>query len=366
MKSFSCKFVICCLALFLRWECIFSEETAAPSQIVFQQYELEFRDIIGGDPELHLIADGFTFTEGPVFFLSKEKGAEGYFFFTEMAKDTIHLIQWNGITPFNRITPLSYSKSVIFRKHANVADGLAADLEGNLLAAEFAARRISITRQDGESADLVSDYLGKPFNSPNDLTVKSDGTVWFTDSSYGCQKFSTKCQLPNAVYRFDPKTKDLKLVISDLVQPNGIAFSADELVLYVTDTGALEAAPGVVLYSGSIFDVKKPHAIYAYDVSRDGKTLSNKRLFADISPGIPDGIRVDTNGNLYVSSYSGVQVLNSLGKLIGKIALPNKVANITFGGKNNNILFICATSSIYAVKLNSVGAKPVSVLRMAP
>lgn len=341
-----------------------ASENKAPSQIVFQQYEPEFIDIIGKDPELHLIAEGFTYTEGPVFFLSNAKGCEGYLFFTETPKDTIHLLRWNGIIPFNQITPLSYSETAIFRKPANTANGLTADLEGNLLAAEFAGRRISITKKDGEIKPLVGSCLGKPFNSPNDLVVKSDGTVWFTDCSYGCQRFSVECQLPNAVYCFDPKTNALKIVISDLVQPNGIAFSPNEKVLYVTDTGAVSTPPGGFLYSGNIFDVKKPHAVYAFDVSLEG-ILSNKRLFVDVSPGVPDGIKVDAKGNLYVSAYDGVQIFNPLGKLIGKIALPKRVQNITFGGKDNNILFICALGSIYAVKVNLVGAKPISTLKAA-
>ena len=214
---------------------------------------------------------------------------------------------------------------------------------------------MSITEPDGTVRTLVGMYQGKPLNSPNDLVVKSDGTVWFTDPSYGCLQFPQECYLPNGVYRFDPKNGDLSVVTGDLKMPNGIAFSLDEKILYLIDSAAIQA-PGTSYQN-------KAHAIYAFDVGGDGKTLSNKRTLAVISPGFPDGMRLDKEGNIYVGAMDGVHVLNPQGKLIGKVLLPKQTANLTFGGKDNNVLFICSSDSIWAIKLNTQGAKPIPILR---
>ncbi len=264
-------------------------------------------------------------------------------------------MRWHGLGPFAQITPLSWSKPVIFRHPSNIADGQTADLQGRLLTAETTGRRVSITELNGEVRTLVGFYEGKPLNSPNDLVVKSDGTVWFTDPSYGCLQFPQECYLPNNVYRFDPKSKELQAIITDLKMPNGIAFSPDEKILYVIDSGACQAP--------RTYYVNYPHAIYAYDVNAEGNGVENQRLFTVVSPGFPDGMRLDANGNIYVGALDGIQVYNPQGKLIGKILLAKQTANLTFGGKDNNILFICSSDSIWAIKLNAKGAVPIREIK---
>lgn len=321
---------------------------SATPQLPLEVYSDEFAKILGTKPELVHLADGFGFTEGPVY-LSIKGSEEGYLLFTDQINDNILIMRWHGLLPYNSITPLSWSKPVIFRHPSSIADGQTADLEGRLLTAETTGRRVSITELNGEVRTLVGFYEGKPLNSPNDLVVKSDGTVWFTDPSYGCLQFPQECYLPNNVYRFDPKSQKLSLVISDLKMPNGIAFSPDEKILYVIDSGAIQAP--------RTYYEKYPHAIYAYDLV--GEKLDNKRLFANVSPGFPDGMRLDMDGNIYVGALDGVQVFNPQGKLIGKILLPKETANLTFGSKDNNVLFICSSDSIWAIKLNTKGAKKV-------
>lgn len=312
---------------------------AEAPQLPLEVYSEEFAKILGEEPKLVHLADGFGFTEGPVYL---ERGNEGYVLFTDQINDSILIMQWHGIEPYNQITQLSWSKPVVFRHPSNIADGQTLDLQGRLLTAETTGRRVSITEHDGKVKTLVGFYEGKPLNSPNDLVVKSDGTVWFTDPSYGCLQFPQECYLPNNVYRFDPKTDELRVVTGDIKMPNGIAFSPDEKILYIIDSAAIQAP--------RTYYEKRPHAIYAFDVTAEG--VINKRLFATISPGFPDGMRLDGSGNIYVGALDGVQVYNPAGELIGKIRMPKETANLTFGGKDRNILFICSSDSIWAIKLN--------------
>ncbi len=321
-------------------------------QLPLEVYAEEFAKILGDEPKLVHLAEGFGFTEGPVYVQSEH---EGYLLFTDQIRDNIMIMRWHGIEPYGQITPISWSAPAVFRHPSSIADGQTADLQGHLLTAETTGRRVSITNFDGNVKTLVGFYQGKPLNSPNDLVVKSDGTVWFTDPSYGCLQFPQECYLPNNVYRFDPKTGDLRPVIENLKMPNGIAFSPDEKILYVIDSAAIQAPR-------TYYD-KNPHAIYAFDVNSDGATLRGQRVFAVVSPGFPDGMRLDTEGNIYVGALDGIQVFNPAGKLIGKIRMPKETANLTFGGKDNNILFICSSDSVWAIKLNAKGAKPVPVIK---
>ena len=328
--------------------------SAAP-QLPMEVYAPEFADILGLQPKLVHLADGFGFTEGPVYVSLQDREA-GYLLFTDQINDNILIMRWYGIQPYQQITPLSWSKPAIFRHPSSIADGQTADLDGRLLTAETTGRRVSITELDGTVKTLVGFYQGKPLNSPNDLVVKSDGTVWFTDPSYGCLQFPQECYLPNNVYRYDPKINEVQAVISSLKMPNGIAFSLDENILYVIDSAAIQAP--------RTYYEENPHAIYAFDVT--GETVANQRLFTTVSPGFPDGMRLDKAGNIYVGALDGVQVFNPQGKLIGKILLPKETANLTFGGADNNILFICSSDSVWAIKLNTQGAKPIPVIKKAP
>jgi gluconolactonase len=319
-------------------------------QLPLEVYSEEFAQILGQKPQLIHLAKGFGFTEGPAY-ISIKDSEEGYLFFTDQINDNILVMRWHGIQPYNVITPLSWSKPVVFRHPSNIADGQTIDLQGRLLTAETTGRRVSITDLNGEVKTLAGFYEGKPLNSPNDLVVKSDGTVWFTDPGYGCLQFPQECYLPNNVYRFDPKNNQIDAVIKDLKMPNGLAFSPDEKILYVIDSGAIQAP--------RTYYEKYPHALYAYDLAEQGAKVENKRLFAVVSPGFPDGMRLDHLGNIYVGALDGVQVFNPKGKLIGKILMPKETANLTFGGRDNNILFICSSDSIWAIKLNTKGAKKV-------
>lgn len=347
------------LTLFLMPIMLFGEITKNPPypvsespQLPLEVYSDEFAKILGAQPKLIHLAEGFGFTEGPAY-VHIANSEEGYLLFTDQINDNILIMKWHGILPYNNIHPLSWSKPVVFRHPSSIADGQTIDLDGRLLTAETTGRRISITELNGDVKTLVGSYQGKPLNSPNDLVVKSDGTVWFTDPSYGCLQFPQECYLPNNVYRYDPRAKELEVVIADLKMPNGIAFSPDEKILYVIDSGAIQAP--------HTYYVNNPHAIYAWDVS-EGKRLSNKRLYAKISPGFPDGMRLDAKGNVYVGALDGVHVLNPAGKLIGKILMSKETANLAFGGKDNNILFICSSNSIWAIKLNTKGAKPIPTI----
>lgn len=326
---------------------------AEKPQLPLEVYDATFASILGERPKLIHLAKGFGFTEGPVYF-SLKGDEEGYLLFTDQINDNINILRWHGIKPFDQITALSWSPPVVFRHPSNIADGQTADLEGRLLTAETTGRRVSITDHSGHVKTLAGFYKGKPLNSPNDLVVKMDGTVWFTDPSYGCLQFPQECYLPNHVYRYDPKENELKAVIDTIKMPNGIAFSPDEKILYVIDSAAIQAP--------RTYYEENPHAIYAFDVLDNGKSLENKRLFTVVSPGFPDGMRLDSQGNIYVGALDGVQVFNPNGKLIGKIRLPKETANLTFGGKDNNILFICSSDSLWAIKLNAKGAKPVPQL----
>ncbi len=322
---------------------------AEKPQLPLEVYDEEFAKILGKKPELVHLAEGFGFTEGPVYVSFKGKD-DGYLLFTDQINDNILIMRWHGIGPYNTITPISWSKPEIFRHPSSIADGQTADLQGRLLTAETTGRRVSITELNGEVRTLAGFYEGKPLNSPNDVIVKSDGSVWFTDPSYGCLQFPQECYLPNNVYRFDPKSGELKAVITTLKMPNGLAFSPDEKILYVIDSAAIQAP--------RTYYPPFPHTIYAFDLLETGE-LANQRTFAVVSPGFPDGMRLDIHGNIYVGAMDGIQVFNPAGKLIGKIRMPKETANLTFGGKDNNILFICSSDSVWAIKLHTKGAKPV-------
>jgi gluconolactonase len=243
---------------------------------------------------------------------------------------------------------------VIFRHPSSIADGQTADLNANLLTAETTGRRVSITKHDGSVETLAGFYDGKPLNSPNELVVKSDGSVWFTDPSYGSLQFPQEALLPNNVSRWDPETKKLNVVTGSLQMPNGIAFSPDEKPSILSIAARIQAP--------RTYHHEKPHAIYAFDVSADGTTISNQREFAVVSPGFPDGMRLDSMGNVYSGALDGIHVFNPEGKMIGKIKLPKQTANLTFGGRDNNILFICSSDSVWAIQLHTTGAEPVPTI----
>jgi gluconolactonase len=319
---------------------------------------------VGRTPQLVPLATGFGFLEGPVY-LNDRKGPGGLLFITDQIHNSIYSMRWNGLVN-GQITTSSWEKPQLFRNPSGVADGQTSDLQGNLLTAETTGRRVSITRSfqnnlnnpDPQAPTLVGEYQGKRLNSPNDLVVKSDGSVWFTDPSYGSLQFPPQpAELPNNVYRYDPVTRQLSVVEPGLMMPNGIAFGPGEKTLYLIDSGAIQGPRTYFPYL--------PHRIYVYDVSSDGRRLTNKRLFANVSPGFPDGMRLDEKGNVYVGTLEGIHVLNPQGRLIGKFLMAKQTANLSFGGAENNVLFIGSSNSLWAVKLNTRGLGPVRT-RPAP
>jgi gluconolactonase len=239
----------------------------------------------------------------------------------------------------------------VFRMPSNCANGNTRDREGRLVTCEHDARRVTRTEHDGTITVLMDRFDGKALNAPNDVVVASDGAIWFTDPGYGIlgnyEGHFADFELPTHVYRIDPDTGKATVVADDFVRPNGLAFSPDEKKLYIVDTGITHGGPSHI----RVFDV------------RNGTTLANGKVFTDdFAPGLTDGMRVDTDGNVWCSmgwadpSEDGVRCYAPSGDLIGKIHLPETCANLCFGGKKKNRLFVAASTSIYAVYVEAVGA----------
>lgn len=247
--------------------------------------------------------------------------------------------------------PLTPERLSVVRSTSNAANGMALGIDGHLFVCEQGTRsepaRISrVDPASGRAETVVDGLRGLALNSPNDIVVKSDGTVWFTDPSYGhLQGFKPPPQVGDNLYRYERESDRLTVLADDFDKPNGLAFSADERVLYVTDSGANQE-------QGSYY-VARPHHIRAFDVI-DGRRLSPGRLFAVTTPGFPDGIKVDEQGRVYASSLAGVQVFSDDGELIGEINLPGAV-NFAFGGKGRNVLFVTTDTAVWAAVLNATG-----------
>jgi gluconolactonase len=290
----------------------------------------EFRAILGPSPELIEVASGMAFCEGTCYV------PNGDFFI------------WSDI-PNNRIMRWSERDGVaIFREPSGNANGNTVDRRGRVLSCETSGRKVTVTEPTGETWTLVDSYQGKRLTSPNDIIVKSDGSIWFTDPDYGAlHEHIGHAQPPeqerNRVYRFDPMTRELEAVVEEHDKPNGLAFSPDESRLYIGDTGRTHGE-------------ERNHHVMVFDVI-DGRRLANGRLFAVVDPWVPDGMRVDTNGNLYVAAGDGVQVFDPAGRLLGKILTPEVAANCAFGGPDYATLLIAATSSVWRIRLNVQGAR---------
>jgi gluconolactonase len=230
----------------------------------------------------------------------------------------------------------------VVRADAGAANGMALGRDGRLVVCEQLGGALSLVDRSSGTRRLLVDG----FNSPNDVVVRSDGTIWFTDPSYGwLQGFRPRPLLRDAVRRYDPRTGQVTMVARSLDKPNGLCLSPDESVLFVTDSGA-NHEPGS-------FNPNRPHHIKAFDVLEDG-WLAGERVFAEIEPGFPDGIKVDAAGRVYASSFSGVQVFAPDGSRIGEIELPGAV-NFCFGGPERDVLFITADTAIYAAHLQAKG-----------
>jgi gluconolactonase len=275
------------------------------------------------------LATGFRWAEGPVWF------------------GDARCLLWSDI-PNNRIMRWDEETGGVtaFRKPSDFANGNTRDREGRLVTCEHGGRRVTRTEYDGAVTVLMDRFEGKRLNSPNDVVVKSDGSIWFTDPVFGIlgnyEGVQAEPELGQNVYRIDGQTGEASVVAADIRGPNGLAFSPDESILYLVES---RATPN--------------RLILAYDV--DGAMLKNQRVFIDAGPGTPDGFRVDIDGNLWCGwgmgsdELDGVMIYNREGALIGRIRLPERCANVCFGGRRRNRLFMAASQSIYALYVNTQG-----------
>ncbi|KQQ38343.1 gluconolactonase [Rhizobium sp. Leaf306] len=300
-------------------------QTSSPYEI----HDDRFRHLIVPSSGLEELYSDCRWAEGPVWF------------------SDLQCLIWSDIPNQRMLRWVKDGGVSVFRTPSNFTNGNTRDRQGRLVSCEHGGRRVTRTEIDGSITVLAESYEGKRLNSPNDVVVRSDGSVWFTDPTYGIKSdyegFRAEPeQATRNVYRLDPETGEIDAVVTDFGQPNGIAFSPDEKILYVAD-------------SSSSHDPSAPRHIRAFDVV-DGRQLKNSRVFCDIDNGLADGFRVDVAGNVWTSAGDGVHCFGSDGKLLGKILLPQTAANLTFGGPRRNQLFITATKSLYAIFLATTGA----------
>lgn len=236
----------------------------------------------------------------------------------------------------------------VFRQPSNNTNGNTVDRQGRLVSCEHGSRRVTRTEIDGSITVLADNYGGKRLNSPNDVVVRSDGSIWFTDPTYGIDSDyeGNKAESEigaSYVYRIDAETGELTVVCDDFIKPNGLAFSPDEALLYVVDTGRTHGA-------------ENPAHMRVFDVKSNGR-LGASRVFAEATKGLFDGFRLDEQGRVWTSAGDGVHVYHPDGTLIGKVLVPEVVANVCFGGAKRDRLFICGTTSLYSVRVFANGVK---------
>jgi gluconolactonase len=275
------------------------------------------------------LATGCRWSEGPVWF------GDGRY------------VLWSDI-PNNRIMRWDQETGAsVFRTPSNFANGNTRDRQGRLLTCEHGTRRVTRTEHDGTITVVADRFEGKPLNSPNDIVCKSDGSIWFTDPPFGIlgnyEGYVAKPELPTNLYRVDGRTGQISVAAGDVNRPNGLMFSPDESKLYVVEAGVT------------------PRKILVFTVTDGGTRLTGKRELIDAGPGTPDGFRCDVDGNLWCGwgmgkeGLDGVSIFNPDGKLIGRIDLPERCANVCFGGTARNRLFMAATSSLYSLYVNTQG-----------
>jgi len=252
------------------------------------------------------------------------------------------ILVWSDI-PNNRMLKLKNGKVDEFRNPSNFCNGNTLDNNEFLISCSHGGRCIYKTDDDLSVITLVDSYEGRKLNSPNDVVVKSDDTIWFTDPPYGIlsdyEGYIGKQEYEGCyVFRFNPKSKKIDVMTKNLERPNGIAFSHDEKKLYIADTGE---------------NVK---CLYVFDVDEQ-TNLVNQKLVYDFKPCFSDGFRSDQDGNIWTSAGKGIKCFNPEGQIIGQLLVPELVSNLEFGGQEGNILYVTATSSLYSIELNQIGAK---------
>ena len=296
----------------------------------FEALSPEFEACFIGHARVERLWTGARWSEGPAWFPAGR------------------YVTWSDI-PNNRMMRWDETDGSvsIFRQPANNCNGHTMDGQGRLVSCEHLTRRVTRTEHDGSITVLADNWQGKRLNSPNDVVVKSDGSIWFTDPSYGIMMDYEGDRADSEigachVYRIDPGTGEATAVATDFVKPNGLAFSANETHLFVSDTGGTH-------------DADDPAHIRKVAVNTDGKSLGASEVFADCTNGFFDGFRLDRDGRIWSSAADGVHCLAPNGDLIGKIHIPEIVGNVVFGGPKKNRLFMAATSSLYSVYLNVNG-----------
>jgi len=293
----------------------------------YKALDAAFGKCINGSARVEKLYEGSRWAEGPAWF-----AAGRYLVWSDIPNDRI--LRWDEPT----------GTVGTFRQPAGYANGNTVDPQGRLVSCEHGNRRVTRTEHDGAITVIADRYDGKRFNSPNDVVVRSDGSIWFTDPAYGIDSDYEGHRAESEigachVYRVDPANGNVRIVADDFNRPNGLAFSTDERQLYVTDTGSA-----------------KTRHMRLFDVGDDA-TLSGGDIFATCTVGGFDGFRLDTDGRIWTSAGDGVHCYDPDGTLIGKVLLPEGCANLVFGGAKRNRLFMCATTSLYAVYLKVNGAK---------
>jgi gluconolactonase len=276
------------------------------------------------------IATGCRWAEGPVWF-----GDGRYLLWSDIPNDRI--LRWDEAS----------GQTGVFRAPSNHANGNTRDRQGRLITCEHGGRRVTRTEYDGRITVLADRHDGKRLNSPNDVVVKSDGSIWFTDPPFGIAGYyqgeMAEQELPANIYRLDPDSGRLDVVADDVNGPNGLAFSPDESRLYVIESRA------------------RPRNIRVFELNGDGSRLRGGQVLLDAGPGTPDGFRVDIHGNLWcgwgmgTAELDGVRVFSPQGEPIGHIGLPERCANLCFGGTHRNRLFMASCTSVYALYVNTQG-----------
>ncbi len=294
----------------------------------FETIDPVFNSYVLGNAPLKKLATGFDWVEGPVWF-----GDANCLLFSDI--------------PNNRILRWSPDMGIsTYRAPSNFANGHTRDRQGRLVSCEHGTRRVTRTDHDGQITVIADGFGGKRLNSPNDVVVKSDDSIWFTDPHYGImtnyEGHKSEQELPCNLYRVDPSTGDMRVMVGDGNCPNGLAFSPDEARLYMADTGRMHH--------------NDPTHIRAFDLA-DGGALTGGDVFHVIDPGVSDGFRVDSDGNIWSSAADGVHCISPSGALLGKILVPELVSNVCFGGRAKQVLFITATTSVYSISLNRAGVQ---------
>jgi gluconolactonase len=295
----------------------------------YEVHDRRFRTLIQPNAFLEKLDGGSMWAEGAVYFPAGD------------------FLVWSDI-PRSRMMRWTPGAGVsVFRANSNFSNGNTRDREGRMVSCEHGTRRVTRTEHDGSITVIASHYDGRSLNSPNDVIVHSDGSIWFSDPDYGIlsdyEGYRADSEIGACnVYRVAPDTGKVELAAGGFVKPNGLAFSPDEHKLYIADSGASHVEDG-------------PHHIRMFDVGTNGR-LGNDRVFVDIRPGIPDGLRLDEFGNIWTSAEDGVHCYSPEAELLGKILISEPVANLTFGGLHRNRLFIAASTSLYSLYVGVRGA----------